>query len=111
MARPKDLDGFIEETRARQRNIEFPDALRNSRSADVFLWRGSPRPTLVQRIAAWMFGLVFIGIAAESFSFAVAERSSFAVVLALVSMSAMAAFVGVRIFRNGFPRQMPEPHR
>jgi len=41
---------FIETVKARQRNVVWPDPLRNSRAVDVFLWRGSTKPPLVQRI-------------------------------------------------------------
>ena len=95
------------ETRARQRNIVFPDTVRNARSADVFLWRGSPNPSLVQRIAAWMIGLGFIGAGIECFWLAIVSRSSFADVLVSVSMSALGVIVGIKIFRNGFPRPFP----
>jgi hypothetical protein len=56
----QNLDEFIEEAKGRQRNIVFPDTVRNGRAVDVFFWRGSPAPTLVQRIAAWMFGLLIL---------------------------------------------------
>lgn len=57
----RDLDDFLEESRQRQRNVVFPDTVRNARSVDAFLWRGSPNPTRVQRIGAWLFGLTLIG--------------------------------------------------
>jgi hypothetical protein len=50
----------IEEIKTKQRNFAFPDTLRNSRSVDEFLWKGSPDAPLVQRMGAWMFGLFFI---------------------------------------------------
>jgi hypothetical protein len=103
----RNLDDFIDETRASQRNIVFPDTVRNARLADVFLWRGSADPSLVQRIAAWMFGLGFIGAGTGLFCLAVVSRSSFADVFVGVSMSVLALFMGIRIFRNGFPRSAP----
>jgi hypothetical protein len=105
----RNLDNFIDETRAKQRNIVFPDTVRNARSVDVFLWRGSPNPSLVQRIAAWMFGLGFIGGGIEAFSLAFLSRSSFADVLFMVTMSVLGLFVGIKIFRNGFPRPTSPP--
>lgn len=54
------LEKFIEEAKGRQRNIVFPDTVRNERAALVFLWNGSAKPPVVQRIAAWLFGLVFL---------------------------------------------------
>jgi hypothetical protein len=60
MADRKDLDELIDETRAKQRNVVFPDTVRNARSVDAFLWRGSPDAPLVQRIGAWLFGSMFV---------------------------------------------------
>ena len=54
---------YLKEIGDKQRNIVWPGPLVNSRGVDEFLWKGSPNPTLIQRIAAWLFGLVFIGIA------------------------------------------------
>jgi hypothetical protein len=101
------LDKFIDETRASQENIVFPDTVRNGRSVDVFLWRGSPNPTPVQRIGAWMFGLVFIGFGLEFLGVAVRERVKYGFsidVVIMVFMSLMFALLGLRTFRNGFPR-------
>ena len=107
VGRHRKLDKFIEETHASQRNIVFPDALRNARSADAFLWRGSPNPPFVQRVGAWMFGLVFMGFGLLSFPLAVRilreDRSRFGfVITALIGISLV--LIGIRIFRNGFPR-------
>jgi hypothetical protein len=108
----RNLDDFIDETRASQRNIVFPDTVRNARSVDVFFWRGSPNPSLVQRIAAWMFGVVLVGLGIEIFSLIFASASSLVDVLLMVSMSVLCVFAGIRIFRNGFPRRagpLPKP--
>jgi hypothetical protein len=48
-----------DDARSRQRNTVWPDTLRNGRFVDVFLWRGSPDATLVQRIGTTLFGLLF----------------------------------------------------
>jgi hypothetical protein len=50
----------MEEIEAKQRNTVWPDTLRNSRSVDEFLWKGSSDAPLVQRAGAWIFGLTFI---------------------------------------------------
>lgn len=108
MSDPKDLDEFIDETRARQRNIVFPDTVRNGRSVDAFFWNGYPHPTLVQRIGAWMSGLSFIGFGIGFLNFAADARNTdhdwfgywTMLLLSLASISA-----GIRIFRNGFPRK------
>jgi hypothetical protein len=102
----RDLDDFLEESRQRQRNVVFPDTVANGRSVDAFLWRGSPNPTRVQRVGAWLFGLVFVGIGASFLAEAGAARSDGGWVGAfvLISISVGVIAVGIRIFRNGFPR-------
>jgi hypothetical protein len=111
MAR-RDLDRFIDETRDRQRNVVFPDTVRNGRSVDAFLWKGSSNPPLVQRIAAWLFGLVFIGFGLVLLSAAARVRNEDhsligGVVITLISLSS--ALLGIRLFRNGFPRRVKTP--
>jgi hypothetical protein len=97
--RHEDRDHFIEDLEARQRNIVFPDTVRNGRSVDAFLWRGSPNPTMVQRIGAWILGLtiVVMGIV-----FLDTTRGD-----GFFSRMFSVAFIllGARIFRNGFPRR------
>ena len=108
MGHRRKADDFIDESRASQRNIVFPDTVRNARSVDVFLWRGSPNPPLVQRIGAWLFGLTYIGLGLALSSVALRlhneERSWIrSVVVILISFSSVP--VGIKIFRNGFPRR------
>ena len=115
MGQRNNLDKFIDETRASQRNIVFPDTVRNARSVDMFLWRGSPNPTLVQRIGAWMIGLWLMGMGMLLINLAVrpyvgaidAVKRSEALPPMILLMIPSAAFVvgGVRVFRNGFPRR------
>jgi hypothetical protein len=106
-------DKLVDEFRARQQNIVFPDTVRNGRLADQFLWKGSPNPAMVQRIAAWMFGVVFMCGGLEFLYYAVTERvengfSAGIVMLAGISLAAV--LLGIRVFRNGFPRRAkPEP--
>lgn len=106
-----DLDKLIDETRASQRNIVFPDAVRNGRAVDVFLWKGSPNPPLVQRIGAWMFGLLFIGFGLTFWVIAKEDRHGdgpiFALILGLFGLAVL--LVGIRVFRNGFPRRIKSP--
>ena len=108
MSHRRDLDKFIDETRSSQRNIVFPDTVRNGRSVDVFFWRGSPAPTLVQRIAAWMFGLaftvgglMFLPLAAKIRN----EGGSWASWELYVVLACFNIVVGTRFFRNGFARK------
>jgi hypothetical protein len=107
MSHHRSLDKLIEKTRTSQRNIVFPDTVRNGRAVDVFLWRGSPDPTRVQRIAAWMFGLMFTIVGLEFLYFGVKARIEEGFSISVVIEAAFALAVvsaGIRIFRNGFPR-------
>lgn len=105
----ENLDKFIEEAKGRQRNIVFPDTVRNERAAWAFFWKGSPEPTVVQRIAAWMIGLVFLGNGLMFVDMAASAHNGDAWIL--VPLSLPFIFVGVRIFRNGFPRpNKPAPN-
>lgn len=60
-SRPKELDAYIGQVKAKQDNIVWPRPLINSRGVDEFFWKGSPNPTPVQRIAALLFAAVFFG--------------------------------------------------
>lgn len=108
VSRRKHIQKFIEEAGASQRNIVFPDTVRNGRAVDVFFWRGSANPTLIQRIAAWMFGIVLVCFGLANFSWAVRMRVedgfSIGVVFA-VSISLALVSTGLRVFRNGFARR------
>jgi len=86
----------------------FPDTVRNGRAVDVFMWRGSPNPTNVQRVAAAIFGLFFFFLSVAMLSLGVDEPSGIIFVVALLGM-----FVGLRICRNAWPRKSAEsaaPH-
>jgi hypothetical protein len=103
---PEELDQFIDDVRARQRNFVFPDTVRNGRAVYVLLWRGSPDPGFVQRIGAWLFGLVCIASGVTFLPSAAQSRGDedwavfgFALVASLGWIS-----LGIKLFRNGFPR-------
>jgi uncharacterized membrane protein len=107
MAHRRNNHKFIDEYRSRQRNIVFPDTVRNGRLVDVFIWKGSPHPTLVQRIAAWMFGVFFIGFGLWNLSLDVKARieEGFSIgVVFWASISVSFILLGIRVFRNGFTR-------
>jgi hypothetical protein len=54
------LDKYLDDVRASQRNTVWPDPLRNSRAVDEFLWKGSSKAPLVQRVGALIFGLAYL---------------------------------------------------
>src|SRR5229473_1467869 len=108
------LDKFIDGYRLRQRNIVFPDTVRNARFTYVFFWKGVPHPTLVQRIAAWMYGLLLIGYGLVTLSWEMKARVEDGFSIGIVIMAAISvAFVliGIRVFRNGFPRHTKPARR
>ncbi|HEX4321824.1 MAG TPA: hypothetical protein VHZ52_13010 [Acidobacteriaceae bacterium] len=96
-----ETDALIEDVRARQSNTLWPDALRNGRSVDAFLWKGDPNAPLVQRIGAWIFGLTFIliGLCSVDIAFEKPEDAwpwgAFSVILFMI---------GGKVFLNGFRR-------
>ena len=96
-------DQAIEEVRAKQKNTVWPDAIRNSRSVDAFLWNGSPDAPLVQRIGAWIFGLTFILIGLVWVDVAYERNWPAFGVLSMVWL-----VVGGKVFFNGFRRHKVE---
>ena len=106
MKRPhktSDRTKFIGETKAKQRNVVWPDFLINSRSVDAFLLRGSPSPTLVQRIGAWLFGITFMGL---GIAFLILASHEGAWLLGLLVIGLFG--LGVRIFYNGCRTRKPK---
>ena len=101
------LDRFVDESRASQRNIVFPDTVRNGRSVDVFFWRGSPNPTVVQRIAAWLFGLFWMamGSAWLAGTLSAHNKRDNEGLWITAAIAVPCYLVGIRIFCNGFPRR------
>lgn len=94
---------MAEEISARQSNIVWPGPLANSRGVDEFFWRGSPSPTIIQRVAAWLFAAVFFG---SAFVLAImAWNIGGAALFLLGGMAVLAFALGVRFFRSGFARR------
>jgi hypothetical protein len=69
----------------------------NRNATAEFLWKGSPKPSMVQRIGAFLFGIGFLVGGLSAMGSAVEDRS-----LLLAIPAAGVLFVGTRIFRNGF---------
>lgn len=101
---PKAEEQGVEETKAKQRNILWPDALLNSRSVDAFLWKGSPDAPLVQRVGAWIFGITFMllgaGLIEADREITPDLKSTAAVILGVIFFG-----VGLKVFLNGFRRR------
>ena len=104
MAHHRKLDTFIEEARDRQKNIVFPDTTRNGRSIDAYLWRGNPDAPLVQRIGAFLFGFVCLGIGLVILSFARSDGPISDVILDVI-LSLASVALGIRVMANGFKRR------
>lgn len=96
---PQNRERLVEEIKAKQRNTIWPDTLVNSQGVNEFLWKGSPDAPLVQRIAAWLFGIVFIlcGVGWLAVAY---EKDWWGIGL----LSIVWFFVGVKVFLNGFRR-------
>jgi len=93
-------DAFVEEIQDRQRNVLWPDAPRNSRNVDAFLWKGDPDAPLIQRIGACIFGLTFILIGLGWLDVAYERHWMVVGVLSIAWF-----FIGARLIRNGFRRR------
>lgn len=96
----------IEEVKAKQRNIVFPDTVRNSRNVDAYFLRGDPDAPLVQRIGAWLFGLFFLLCGLVCLR--LAEKShSWADIL----YSVVGFLIGTRVLMSGFRRRKTEKRK
>ena len=90
---------MVAEIKDKQRNIVFPDTVRNSRNVDAFLWKGSPDAPLVQRMGAWIIGLFFLGWGFCFLYMGYREPS-----LPIFFYSTVGLVLGGKIFLNGFRR-------
>jgi hypothetical protein len=102
----KKLNMLVEQVKAKQRNIVWPDTMINGRAVDEFLWKGSPDAPLVQRIAAWGFGVFFV-LGSIAWLDAAFERHS-----VIVGVLSIAWFLlGGKVFLNGFRRRKAKASR
>src|SRR5216684_2671063 len=95
--KPADQRAFIDDVRDRQKNILWPDTMRNARSVDEYLWKGSENAPLVQRIGAWLFGLSLIGLGLELLIRFRQHWDWYSTLYAFAAIS-----LGIRTFLNGF---------
>jgi hypothetical protein len=89
---------FMDKINASQRNVLWPDTLRNVTAVDKFLWRGSPDAPLVQRVGAWLFGLMLITAGFFMLDYFGSARWLLFIPLAFL-------LLGAKVFRNGFRRR------
>ena len=61
-----------------------------------FLWKGSPDPSLVQRIGAFLVGLFFMSVGVNTLTGAIGDRCS------LLFLPALCLLTGAKVFGNGF---------
>jgi hypothetical protein len=100
-----DQERLVEEIEAKQRNIDWPDAMKNSSSVDEFLWKGSPDAPLVQRMGAWIFGLTFMLMGLCLFDIAYEKQDRACGIFSLLPF-----FLGVKVFLNGFRKHKAAKH-
>jgi len=65
----------------------------------MFLWRGSPNPSLIQRIVAWLMGSIYLTTGVVLVMFARAFESLFYMIFALLWIA-----LGTKVFANGCRR-------
>lgn len=90
-------DRLREDVELRQRNTVWPDTMRNGITVDGYLWKGDPNAPRIQRIGAFMFGLIFLFMA--GIWFYLARRDIF---WPLYLFAAAFGYVGCRLLRNAF---------
>jgi hypothetical protein len=102
MSNEHDGDGpehFRQYVEAKQRNIDWPDAMRNSSGVDALLWKGSTRMTGIQRAGIWVFAIFFL-LASIGTALVAWERRSALVLLP----AAFSFFIAARLIRNACQR-------
>jgi hypothetical protein len=95
-----DSDSAIRDVQERQRNIVFPDTVKNSTSVDAFLLRGDPNAPLIQRIGAWVFGGFFLICGFSCLGLAIKSHAA-----ADFIMSVAGFLIGVKVLISGFRRR------
>jgi hypothetical protein len=73
----KELNSDIEDRKARQRNLIWPDVLRGGRAVDEFLWKGARDAPLVQRVGALIVALAYLLVAVAFVAMAVEQGKWF----------------------------------
>jgi hypothetical protein len=96
---PERFRAYVE---AKQRNADWPDAMRNSSAVDALLWKGSPHLTKIQRVALVVFGIFFL-FASGGLALTAWERHSGLLLLPV----GFGLFISARLIRNACRRNFP----
>jgi hypothetical protein len=102
---PEQNEKWIDEIESRQRNIVFPDTVRNGRSVDELLWKGSPDAPLVQRIGIALFGLTFAAGSVVFFWAALTRTEGWADMTASIAIGVGFLILGGHLCLNAFIRR------
>jgi len=92
---------FFGDVQARQRNTVWPDTLRNGRTVDGFLWKGSSTATPVQRLGIAIFGLAFL-VPAFFFAYLAVFKTSSGTSLFLILFALFWLAIACRLLGNAF---------
>jgi hypothetical protein len=90
-------NGWSEELEAKQRNLVWPDTMRNSRGVDVLFFKGDPKAPTVQRVGCWVFGISMFFVTATSIAELLDSKDAGWAIMAIFS----GAFGGW-VFSRGF---------
>jgi hypothetical protein len=99
MKRREAQEHLIEDVRAKQQNVLWPQAMVNSTSVDALLWKGSPNASKVQRIGIGIWGLAFLCVGAVFELGAYEKDELFPAFFGLPCLA-----LGAKIFLNAFKR-------
>jgi hypothetical protein len=94
------LQGMMDDLAAKQRNILWPQSLRNGRNVDTFLWKGAEKPTASMRIGAFLLGTIYL-ISALAICYASAEGGS--ILGVLISFGFL--YLGARVLIRSVPKK------
>lgn len=96
----EDPTEWMEELKARQRNIWMGDQIRNSGVFYRAAWHGSEDAPIVQRIGLALIGIVVLGTGIVFF-FTLAPRSVIEITISAAIMGGF-VYVGIRLMWNAF---------
>jgi hypothetical protein len=101
---------FNDDVQARQRNTVWPDTLKNGRSVDGFLWKGSPDATPVQRVGSAIFGLAFLA-AGFTFVYISVSRGGSGASLFIMLFGLFWIVIGCKLLANAFVTRSKNPNK